>query len=450
MLVHQFDSRDDDDPHARAWLPGGADVNRIVSASLINRAMHPDEANNIPIYSFDLSGVILSPWRAQLLCSYPFDVGSVKRKPCASSGLDMKHCIPGCTPNDPRVNAVSDWGSTSIWCPAVDHNAMWDQQANQMEAVTFGKDGKDACAYRSQDLATMMMLRDGYSEHRRKKPGKTWDDHKFYSELILDSTAFTRMLPNSIEAFFYQPDPTGGGRCFDTFNLLTHKKMHKCEDYAREAHQAFLKHFGLSSRDVPLLKLDIWNWNLPFSDPLVRPPPSPPPWPMPPPRSLAPTHKAPAVYLTHQKCQALMANKKSHLHRLWGRIGWVARSGILGDACWNAYPQGPDGGAWKFFNDAFNGIHCHRNWYTGNAGDLGIHGPVPNTANPHFTKNAPALLGFDDTINTQCLTTNDQHATGCTRANYNILSLYGQKIPYNLCRNFEVRRQDPSHAPETT
>ena len=124
-----------------------------------------------------------------------------------------------------------------------------------------------------------MKLRDGYSEPNRGKPGNAWDERKYYSELILDSAVFTNMLPGSIEAFFYQSGPTGKGRCFDTFNMLTHKKMHKCEEYARPAHQTFPsipKHFGLSGHDVPLLALDIWNWNMPFSHPAVKPQPSPP------------------------------------------------------------------------------------------------------------------------------------------------------------------------------
>jgi|EP00966_Prymnesium_polylepis_P219264 hypothetical protein len=29
------------------------------------------------------------------------------------------------------------------------------------------------------------------------------------------------------------------------------------------------------------------------------------------------------------------------------------------------------------------------------------------------------------------------HAGGCVNANHNILSLYGERVPYNLCRNLE-------------
>jgi hypothetical protein len=433
--VHQFDSRDGTDPNAQAWLPdAGGGEGDIISVSLINRAMHPDPGHNIPIYSFDLGGVIISPWAAQLLCSYPYDVGTVRRKKCTSQNLDMVHCIPGCTPDDSRANRSSDWGSTAIWCPPVDPTATWQSQEKKAEAVKFS--GDQGCAWKQDDLMPMMKLRDSYSEHA-KFHGK-WDDHKFYNELVLDPLAFKELLPHSIEAVFYQPGTTGKD-CFDAFNILIKAKMHKCEDYARAAHRAFVNHYGLSDHDVPLLKLAIFNWDAPFSEPLSRPlmPPPTTPSPMPPSAAHPPSPPPPTIHLTHEKCEELMQDKHSPFHLLWGEVGWRKKFDRSG-ACWNAYP----GGSSKFFNDAFNGHSCmSRNWYTGNGGDLGLYGPVladwNPSGNPHFTANAPALLGFDEEINRMCHTKNQEHATGCTRANFNILSLYGEEIPYNLCRNFE-------------
>ena len=362
------------------------------------------------MYSFDLGGIIISPWKARLLCSYPFDVGTVSRKKCSDPNPGMQHCIPGCTPNDWRANGGSEWGSRGIWCPPVDHTASWESQAERFEAIQFSG---QPCAWKPEHLAMMMKLRDGYSEHNKYNSRKTWDDHKYYSELILDASPFTHSLPHSIEAFFFQP---GRKDCFDAFD------GHKCEAYARAAHRAFLDRFSLSWNDVPLLKLDIFNWQQPFSAMAAPPPssPSPPPH-SPPPRPHPPP---PTIYLTHPRCNELMANKKSQLHRLWGRVGWEARTN-QGSSCWNSHP----GGGARFFDDAWRGTSCNRNWYSGNGGDLGIHGPVPKWANPHFTENAPALLGFDSDINRACNTEDSQHATGCTKANYNILSLYGPKIP---------------------
>ena len=88
-----------------------------------------------------------------------------------------------------------------------------------------------------------------------------------------------------------------------------------------------------------------------------------------------------------------------------------------------------------------------RNWYTGNQGDLGNHktlGPADPSTREHFTEDAPALLGFDESIDDHCVSHGGSnpggpsgHAISCVRANVNILSLYGERIPYNTCRNVE-------------
>lgn len=84
------------------------------------------------------------------------------------------------------------------------------------------------------------------------------------------------------------------------------------------------------------------------------------------------------------------------------------------------------------------GRSCNRNWYTGNAGPLGALGPADFRVWPHFTKSAPALLGFDRNIDWHCHSTGAaEHATACVKDNMNILSLYGEQIPYNVCRNLE-------------
>ena len=67
---------------------------------------------------------------------------------------------------------------------------------------------------------------------------------------------------------------------------------------------------------------------------------------------------------------------------------------------------------------------------------------------------APALLGFDESIDEYCsqhmrlddpkrpwivptFSGQGAHAERCVRANVNILSLYGDRLPYNICRNLE-------------
>jgi len=97
-----------------------------------------------------------------------------------------------------------------------------------------------------------------------------------------------------------------------------------------------------------------------------------------------------------------------------------------------------------FFDETAQGAHCDTNWYEGNTGILG----AQNTR-AKYSADAPAVLGFDETIDQYCerqpkvnVNKNEysgaySHAFNCVAANVNILSLYGQRLPYNLCRNFE-------------
>jgi len=100
--------------------------------------------------------------------------------------------------------------------------------------------------------------------------------------------------------------------------------------------------------------------------------------------------------------------------------------------------------AQNYFQEAWRGTHCQSNWYEGNpGGTLGAMGQPPT-----FTADAVALLGFDETIDKYCgqhRKTNPDaknfggyaHARNCVMANLNILSLYGTRVPYNICRNLE-------------
>jgi hypothetical protein len=83
---------------------------------------------------------------------------------------------------------------------------------------------------------------------------------------------------------------------------------------------------------------------------------------------------------------------------------------------------------------------------TGNAGALGDRdgGPTRWHTQPHFPDAAsgmaaPALLGFDEEIEEYCQARGGygNHAETCIRANHNILSLYGDVIPYNMVRWLE-------------
>ena len=62
-----------------------------------------------------------------------------------------------------------------------------------------------------------------------------------YNEMVLDTEYWRNHLPQAVEAF------VGTG------------------PKARDAHRAFLSEYGLAEADVPLLQLDLSNWEAPFS-----------------------------------------------------------------------------------------------------------------------------------------------------------------------------------------
>ena len=82
-----------------------------------------------------------------------------------------------------------------------------------------------------------------------------------------------------------------------------------------------------------------------------------------------------------------------------------------------------------------SGRWCSSNWYAGTAGDDGV-----GDRGPEFRdfRSYPALLGFDEAIDDMCHGNEGAgHAQACLASGFNILSLFGDDLPYNSCRNFE-------------
>ena len=155
--------------------------------------------------------------------------------------------------------------------------------------------------------------------------------------------------------------------------------------------------------------------------------------------------------LSAEKCNAMFSDKAGLFRKMWAAHPFVQRQHGQPN-CWDVARDAPDQrqNATNFFLGAFRGYHCNTNWYSGNPGPLGKQG-----ASPSFTGDAPALLGFDETIDEYCGSQpivneaasskkeKDEeyggflHARRCIASNLNILSLYGDRIPYNICRNLE-------------
>ena len=239
LILHQFDFMDAEDPTGTPWIPGSGRLYRgtrwqsawdwgdRISGTIVNAEMTPEFSQNIPIYSFSLAGIILSPEHNRLLCSYAYDTDTLESV-CRPRG-GSETCIPGCT---------RPWHATE-WCTDVNRD-QWP------------------CAWRPTETASMLQRRENLRASGQQPEHKRFNDGKFYVEAIFDAQTFVDNLPHSIEAVFYLDQD-----CTDAIS------GQKCENYARRAHQNMLSHFGLTSEQLPLLQFDPWNWNVPF-----RPDPS--------------------------------------------------------------------------------------------------------------------------------------------------------------------------------
>lgn len=76
-----------------------------------------------------------------------------------------------------------------------------------------------------------------------------------YNEVVVDFDAWAKWHPHSVDAVWYMKI----WNCGDTGSAMM------CEHYARQVHGNFLRAFGLSSEQLPLLEFDPENWKAPFS-----------------------------------------------------------------------------------------------------------------------------------------------------------------------------------------
>jgi len=360
----------------------------------------------------------LKPTANQLLCSFPYDVGSIMRQ-CWPRGVS-DHCTPGCSrwPND-----------DTLWCePGSDR---WRFE-------------NPPCAWRPTELSAMMSVRETIRRDKLRPPQKTWNDGKFYSELIFDAAHFTANLPDSIEAVFYLDD-----NCGDAYDGP------KCKNYGIGAQTAIATHFGLDNGKLPLLKLDLWNWNTPFTDVLAQPPPprspvvfSPPPTPPPPsPADVAKTaaqEAAPVAPAFRASCtsawcgifETWINGADFKFFSMWN-LGFQRRRAHSW-ACWD-WPENNNGGtANDFFRLTREGATCDRNWMDGAWG---------NANDRPFSSPSPALLGFDETIVEFCSNQmnmdpwsgsgdlNHKLAARCRDAHRNVLRLISGG--WSMCQNLQ-------------
>ena len=164
----------------------------------------------------------------------------------------------------------------------------------------------------------------------------------------------------------------------------------------------------------------------------LPPPPSPP---RPPPTDLR-------GKLDVHKCAAMLRDPSHLFRKMWNVDPWWFRHTDT-PTCFERRRDDTSQGqpAVTFFADVKSGANCDSNWFEGSPGALGTLG-VP----PSFSAMAPALLGFDESIEWFCKKEfkffnngwyGYDHAGTCANSNNNILALWGNHLVYNLCRNLE-------------
>ena len=151
------------------------------------------------------AGFVISPWKAQVLCSFFTDYGTMG-KVCNPPGVH-DDCVPGC------------WVGTPNWCEG---DRVWD------------------CAYGPDRLDKMLqndLIRLGITPRNGRRLGAQ------YNEVIVEWQSLVRDLPDAIEAFFYADA--------------------SAKDSAVNAHQQFLLNFP--GAKAPLLRMNLHNEEAIFS-----------------------------------------------------------------------------------------------------------------------------------------------------------------------------------------
>lgn len=116
-------------------------------------------------------------------------------------------------------------GHCGAWCPSV-------ESLGDFKSFQFPGDGCGG-SWRPKDIGIYLQRQCAWQlEHRRLQ----------YNEFIVDGDAWSQHLPAPIEAFF------------------------QINDGAQADHAAFLNTYHLTPHDVPLVEIDVHNWESPFRE----------------------------------------------------------------------------------------------------------------------------------------------------------------------------------------
>ena len=274
LLLHQFDGQEmgGQGHPTRPWemcLTNCRTLGRAIHGRASAMVMwaglreRPDRVA-IPLPFGDRGGLLLNPAVAQLDCLYGIDGATYLLNSAEKPGCSESYCDP----LQPQVNG-------------------------QMCGFT----GAPATAWRPSDLKSLLTM---YAQYGAPYHSPGW--HSGYNELVINSKHHNAHLPQAVEAFVFLKGQRHATVDLGYAPALTrtreprtahaaparsvHHVQHRARCTARgasdggrygfvisvdDAHQAFLREYGLTSSEAPLLQFDPWNWHEPFSEVLSCP-----------------------------------------------------------------------------------------------------------------------------------------------------------------------------------
>lgn len=214
VILHQFGHCEDDEnpTSTKCYLPCPPDVDACrksadrMSTTLLSASVK-DTNGNIPIYLKVGGGVIVRPNTAELLCGWSADGGTNARQ-CAPLYVSDT-CVPGCYGTG--INGAP------VWC---------EDRENP---------GND-CPWKPDDFS---LLKTKIVSHAAEGPDN-------YNELVFDAKSWSEHVADTIEAFFVTSTT-------DAAFTITQRQM-------------YLEEYQKAPEDVPLLSLDLSNFEAPFTD----------------------------------------------------------------------------------------------------------------------------------------------------------------------------------------
>jgi len=263
LLLHQFD---DTEAAGHPWLPcpqtcwGApcwcANLGDRVSTTLLHSSlpgmMHGKD-QVLPLFSIDAGGMLVSGTRARVLCAYSRDGGSTRKlchddtvkgwKGLSATGKDGGKgvCLPGCIPDV----LYDDHGHPTApnWC-GEEQDKRWRPNDSAHSNGNADPHAAGICPWRATQLDLMV----GEAAAERS------DGNGAYNEVVIDAESVVESLPWSVEAFVFLSGTDGAKRAEE-------------EEKVRKAHAAFLRAYRVTAADVPLLRVDLTDFNSPFSNP---------------------------------------------------------------------------------------------------------------------------------------------------------------------------------------